>query len=168
MWWTVCVTSWALLTLLLSCFSPFPTFQLNPNVNAFQRKFVGEVRRCEELEKTFSKRWLVLPHLVLLWVSFRFSTSAPSWHSLCPSAFLEQEISRSLSPPLRGPLPPPTPVPHAPQQRELITIEEESEQLARELREVKKKWAVINHMASFCYRPPANGMFLCWLIDISH
>ncbi|MEQ2227926.1 hypothetical protein ILYODFUR_003442 [Ilyodon furcidens] len=27
---------------------------LNPNVNAFQRKFVGEVRRCEELEKTFS------------------------------------------------------------------------------------------------------------------
>lgn len=27
--------------------------QLNPNVNAFQRKFVGEVRRCEELEKTF-------------------------------------------------------------------------------------------------------------------
>uniref|UniRef100_A0A8C5CTV1 V-type proton ATPase subunit a n=1 Tax=Gadus morhua TaxID=8049 RepID=A0A8C5CTV1_GADMO len=28
---------------------------LNPNVNAFQRKFVGEVRRCEELEKTFSE-----------------------------------------------------------------------------------------------------------------
>uniref|UniRef100_A0A3P9N1F0 V-type proton ATPase subunit a n=1 Tax=Poecilia reticulata TaxID=8081 RepID=A0A3P9N1F0_POERE len=27
---------------------------LNPNVNAFQRKFVSEVRRCEELEKTFS------------------------------------------------------------------------------------------------------------------
>uniref|UniRef100_A0A7N6AR44 V-type proton ATPase subunit a n=1 Tax=Anabas testudineus TaxID=64144 RepID=A0A7N6AR44_ANATE len=27
---------------------------LNPNVNAFQRKFVGEVRRCEELEKTFT------------------------------------------------------------------------------------------------------------------
>uniref|UniRef100_A0A8C2ITZ5 V-type proton ATPase subunit a n=1 Tax=Cyprinus carpio TaxID=7962 RepID=A0A8C2ITZ5_CYPCA len=28
---------------------------LNPNVNAFQRKFVSEVRRCEEMEKTFSK-----------------------------------------------------------------------------------------------------------------
>uniref|UniRef100_A0A671L6X2 V-type proton ATPase subunit a n=1 Tax=Sinocyclocheilus anshuiensis TaxID=1608454 RepID=A0A671L6X2_9TELE len=28
---------------------------LNPNVNAFQRKFVNEVRRCEELEKTFGE-----------------------------------------------------------------------------------------------------------------
>uniref|UniRef100_A0A671X4N3 V-type proton ATPase subunit a n=1 Tax=Sparus aurata TaxID=8175 RepID=A0A671X4N3_SPAAU len=73
---------------------------LNPNVNAFQRKFVGEVRRCEELEKTF--------------------------------AFLEQEINRSLSPPLQGPLPPPCPTPLAPQPRELITIEEESERLARD------------------------------------
>uniref|UniRef100_A0A3P9IMB3 V-type proton ATPase subunit a n=1 Tax=Oryzias latipes TaxID=8090 RepID=A0A3P9IMB3_ORYLA len=79
---------------------------LNPNVNAFQRKFVGEVRRCEELEKTFT--------------------------------FLEQEISRSLSPPLQGPLPLPCPMPSAPQPRELITIEEESERLARELREVSR------------------------------
>ncbi|KAG7275749.1 hypothetical protein CRUP_009852 [Coryphaenoides rupestris] len=79
---------------------------LNPNVNAFQRKFVGEVRRCEELEKTFN--------------------------------YLEQEITRSMSPPLRGPLPPPCPVPSAPQPRELITIEEESERLARELKEVSR------------------------------
>lgn len=79
---------------------------LNPNVNAFQRKFVGEVRRCEELEKTFT--------------------------------FLEQEINRSLSPPLQGPLPPPCPTPSAPQPRELITIEEESERLARELKEVSR------------------------------
>uniref|UniRef100_A0A8C4E4B3 V-type proton ATPase subunit a n=1 Tax=Dicentrarchus labrax TaxID=13489 RepID=A0A8C4E4B3_DICLA len=77
---------------------------LNPNVNAFQRKFVGEVRRCEELEKTFT--------------------------------FLEQEINRSLSPPLQGPLSPPCPTPLAPQPRELITIEEECERLARELKEV--------------------------------
>uniref|UniRef100_A0A8C9YVW0 V-type proton ATPase subunit a n=1 Tax=Sander lucioperca TaxID=283035 RepID=A0A8C9YVW0_SANLU len=76
---------------------------LNPNVNAFQRKFVGEVRRCEELEKTLS--------------------------------FLEQEINRSLSPPLQCPLPPPCPTPLAPQPRELITIEEECERLARELKE---------------------------------
>uniref|UniRef100_A0A669QED5 V-type proton ATPase subunit a n=1 Tax=Phasianus colchicus TaxID=9054 RepID=A0A669QED5_PHACC len=27
---------------------------LNPHVSAFQRRFVGEVRRCEEMEKTFS------------------------------------------------------------------------------------------------------------------
>jgi len=25
--------------------------QLNPNVNAFQRKFVNEVRRCNEMER---------------------------------------------------------------------------------------------------------------------
>ncbi|KAL2097347.1 hypothetical protein ACEWY4_006554 [Coilia grayii] len=79
---------------------------LNPNVNAFQRKFVNEVRRCEEMEKTFS--------------------------------FLEQEISRSLCPPLTGPLPTPSPVPSAPQPRELLAIEEESERLARELREVSR------------------------------
>ncbi|MGH0183993.1 UNVERIFIED_CONTAM: hypothetical protein FKN15_013579 [Acipenser sinensis] len=39
----------------LQCFqeSDVPLLQLNPNVNAFQRKFVGDVRRCEEMEKTF-------------------------------------------------------------------------------------------------------------------
>uniref|UniRef100_A0A3B5QHW8 V-type proton ATPase subunit a n=1 Tax=Xiphophorus maculatus TaxID=8083 RepID=A0A3B5QHW8_XIPMA len=88
---------------------------LNPNVNAFQRKFVSEVRRCEELEKTFS--------------------------------FLEQEINRSLKPPLQRPLAPPNPVPSAPQPRELITIEEESERLARELREVKKN----KNMTASCF-----------------
>ena len=30
-------------------------FQLNPHVSAFQRRFVGEVRRCEDMEKTFSE-----------------------------------------------------------------------------------------------------------------
>uniref|UniRef100_A0A8C8C893 V-type proton ATPase subunit a n=1 Tax=Oncorhynchus tshawytscha TaxID=74940 RepID=A0A8C8C893_ONCTS len=75
---------------------------LNPNVNSFQRKFVGEVRRCQELEKTFT--------------------------------FLEQEINRSLLPPLHGPTP--CPNPSAPQPRELLTIEEESEKLARELKEL--------------------------------
>uniref|UniRef100_A0A8C2PU38 V-type proton ATPase subunit a n=1 Tax=Cyprinus carpio TaxID=7962 RepID=A0A8C2PU38_CYPCA len=79
---------------------------LNPNVNAFQRKFVSEVRRCEEMEKTFK--------------------------------YLEQEISRSLCPPLKGPLPTATPIPPAPQPRELLSIEEESERLARELREVSR------------------------------
>uniref|UniRef100_A0A674BU23 V-type proton ATPase subunit a n=1 Tax=Salmo trutta TaxID=8032 RepID=A0A674BU23_SALTR len=77
---------------------------LNPNVNSFQRKFVGEVRRCQELEKTFT--------------------------------FLEQEINRSLLPPFHGPIPCPNPL--APQPRELLTIEEESERLARELKEVSR------------------------------
>uniref|UniRef100_A0A8C7FQW7 V-type proton ATPase subunit a n=1 Tax=Oncorhynchus kisutch TaxID=8019 RepID=A0A8C7FQW7_ONCKI len=79
---------------------------LNPNVNSFQRKFVNEVRRCEEMEKTFT--------------------------------YLEQEIVRSLFPPQAGPLPTPSPLPAAPQPRELMAIEEESERLARELREVRR------------------------------
>ncbi|KAB5571047.1 hypothetical protein PHYPO_G00220440 [Pangasianodon hypophthalmus] len=79
---------------------------LNPNVNAFQRKFVNEVRRCEELEKTF--------------------------------AFLDQEITRSLSPSFHTPLQDPLLSPPAPQPRELLTIEEESERLAQELREVSR------------------------------
>jgi len=29
--------------------------QLNPDVNAFQRKFVNDVRRCEEMERKLSK-----------------------------------------------------------------------------------------------------------------
>lgn len=36
----------------------FP-LQLNPDVNAFQRKFVNEVRRCEEMERKLSK-WNIL------------------------------------------------------------------------------------------------------------
>lgn len=52
------------------------------------------------------------------------------------SAFLEQEINRSLPPHVRGSLRPPCPTPLAPQPRELIAIEEESERLARELKEV--------------------------------
>uniref|UniRef100_A0A4W6C067 V-type proton ATPase subunit a n=1 Tax=Lates calcarifer TaxID=8187 RepID=A0A4W6C067_LATCA len=121
---------------------------LNPNVNAFQRKFVGEVRRCEELEKTFT--------------------------------FLEQEINRSLSPPLHGPLLPPCPTPLAPQPRELITIEEESERLARELKEVsaENKAMLISHRRvsvvslvcnqsrfSFFFNSPVLLRFHAWFIS---
>ncbi|KAG7235878.1 hypothetical protein INR49_002075, partial [Caranx melampygus] len=76
---------------------------LNPDVNLFQRKFVNEIRRCEEMEKTF--------------------------------AFLEQEVGRSWCPPLTELL---SPALSAPQPRELLMIEEESERLAGELKEVLK------------------------------
>ncbi|XP_061208278.1 V-type proton ATPase 116 kDa subunit a 3-like, partial [Neopsephotus bourkii] len=71
---------------------------LNPHVSPFQRRFVGEVRRCEEMEKTFT--------------------------------FLLQE--------LRGAGREPGPVrgsPRAPLAREALGLQEEAEQLARELRE---------------------------------
>lgn len=120
-------------------------------MNAFQRKFVGEVRRCEELEKTFSKSLVqvVLPFMVLVFrdsillffICLRVLTTSTS----CPPAFLEQEINRSLNPPLQGPLLPPCPAPFAPQPRELITIEEETERLSRELKEVRETLTTNHH-----------------------
>uniref|UniRef100_A0A8D3C071 V-type proton ATPase subunit a n=1 Tax=Scophthalmus maximus TaxID=52904 RepID=A0A8D3C071_SCOMX len=106
---------------------------LNPNVNAFQRKFVGEVRRCEDLEKTFT--------------------------------FLEQEINRSMSPSLQGPLPPPCPTPLAPQPRELITIEEECERLARELKETPFPEIYLNKFhTGFCLLFVYKVLFVVLLV----
>ncbi|KAK2520449.1 V-type proton ATPase 116 kDa subunit a 3 [Columba livia] len=72
---------------------------LNPKVSAFQRRFVGEVRRCEEMEKTFS--------------------------------FLQQELRAAGRAP--GPC---AGSPRAPLAREALRLQEQSEQLAQELREV--------------------------------
>ncbi|XP_025974187.2 V-type proton ATPase 116 kDa subunit a 3 isoform X1 [Dromaius novaehollandiae] len=74
---------------------------LNPNVSAFQRRFVGEVRRCEEMEKTFT--------------------------------FLHQELRRAGR--VLGPCPD---NPAAPLARDALHIQEQSEQLAQELREVSR------------------------------
>nr|XP_030129612.1 V-type proton ATPase 116 kDa subunit a3 isoform X2 [Taeniopygia guttata] len=74
---------------------------LNPKVSPFQRRFVGEVRRCEEMEKTFT--------------------------------FLQQELRAA------GRLPAPCPEsPRAPAAREALRVQEQSEQLAQELREVSR------------------------------
>ncbi|XP_055987734.1 V-type proton ATPase 116 kDa subunit a 3 [Sorex fumeus] len=73
---------------------------LNASVSAFQRRFVGDVRRCEELEKTFT--------------------------------FLQEEVRRAglpLAPPTAGlPAPPP---------RDLLRIQEDTDRLAQELRDVR-------------------------------
>ncbi|NXG15834.1 VPP3 ATPase, partial [Grallaria varia] len=74
---------------------------LNPKVSPFQRRFVGEVRRCEEMEKTFT--------------------------------FLQQELrvaGRAPGPCLESP--------RAPLAREALRVQEQSEQLAQELREVTR------------------------------
>ena len=31
-------------------------FQLNPSVSSFQRRFVSEIKRCEEMERILGKR----------------------------------------------------------------------------------------------------------------
>ncbi|NWR39545.1 VPP3 ATPase, partial [Tachuris rubrigastra] len=77
---------------------------LNPKVSPFQRRFVGEVRRCEDMEKTFT--------------------------------FLQQELrsaGRVLGPCLESP--------RAPLAREALRVQEQSEQLAQELREVTRNRA---------------------------
>ncbi|PNI93352.1 TCIRG1 isoform 2 [Pan troglodytes] len=73
---------------------------LNASVSAFQRRFVVDVRRCEELEKTFT--------------------------------FLQEEVRRAglVLPPPEGRLPAPPP-------RDLLRIQEETERLAQELRDVR-------------------------------
>ena len=38
--------------------------QLNPDVNVFQRKFVNEVRRCEEMDRKLSEYMFVLLRLL--------------------------------------------------------------------------------------------------------
>ncbi|KAF1573804.1 UNVERIFIED_CONTAM: hypothetical protein FQV16_0000852, partial [Eudyptes robustus] len=77
---------------------------LNPKVSAFQRRFVGEVRRCEEMEKTFT--------------------------------FLQQELRDAGR--VLGPCPD---SPRAPLAREALRVQEQSEQLAQELREVSRNRA---------------------------
>uniref|UniRef100_G1MYS9 V-type proton ATPase subunit a n=1 Tax=Meleagris gallopavo TaxID=9103 RepID=G1MYS9_MELGA len=79
---------------------------LNPHVSAFQRRFVGEVRRCEEMEKTFT--------------------------------FLQQELQGA-----GRVLEPCTENPPAPVAREALRVQEQSEQLARELREVSRNRAAL-------------------------
>nr|XP_034981786.1 V-type proton ATPase 116 kDa subunit a isoform X1 [Zootoca vivipara]XP_034981795.1 V-type proton ATPase 116 kDa subunit a isoform X1 [Zootoca vivipara]XP_034981802.1 V-type proton ATPase 116 kDa subunit a isoform X1 [Zootoca vivipara]XP_034981811.1 V-type proton ATPase 116 kDa subunit a isoform X1 [Zootoca vivipara]XP_034981819.1 V-type proton ATPase 116 kDa subunit a isoform X1 [Zootoca vivipara]XP_034981828.1 V-type proton ATPase 116 kDa subunit a isoform X1 [Zootoca vivipara]XP_03498183 len=72
---------------------------LNPHVSAFQRRFVGEIRRCEDMEKSFT--------------------------------FLAQQVWKAgltLTPPEEN-LP-------APLARDALQIQEQSERLALELREV--------------------------------
>ncbi|XP_048215649.1 V-type proton ATPase 116 kDa subunit a 3 [Perognathus longimembris pacificus] len=73
---------------------------LNASVSAFQRRFVVDVRRCEELEKTFT--------------------------------FLQEEVRRAglVLPPAEGRLPAPSPP-------DLLRIQEETERLAQELRDVR-------------------------------
>ncbi|KAB1251322.1 V-type proton ATPase 116 kDa subunit a isoform 3 [Camelus dromedarius] len=89
---------------------------LNASVSAFQRRFVVDVRRCEELEKTFMA------------ISWWWPLSDLPLHP----AFLQEEVRRAgLA------LPPPEGVLLAPPPRDLLRIQEETDRLAQELRDVR-------------------------------
>uniref|UniRef100_A0AAY5EXZ5 V-type proton ATPase subunit a n=1 Tax=Electrophorus electricus TaxID=8005 RepID=A0AAY5EXZ5_ELEEL len=62
---------------------------LNPNVNAFQRKFVSEVRRCEELEKTFGE---------LLWAYTLFDFDCECVHARAYCPCMQQTPPLSFDP----------------------------------------------------------------------
>ncbi|XP_018428555.1 PREDICTED: V-type proton ATPase 116 kDa subunit a [Nanorana parkeri] len=72
---------------------------LNQNVNAFHRRYVSEIRRCDDMETTFG--------------------------------YLEQELRKAG---MKMKVPADSPV--APTPKDALNIQEESEQLAKELREV--------------------------------
>uniref|UniRef100_A0A6I8SYS7 V-type proton ATPase subunit a n=1 Tax=Xenopus tropicalis TaxID=8364 RepID=A0A6I8SYS7_XENTR len=74
---------------------------LNQNVNSFQRRYVSEIRRCDEMETTFS--------------------------------YLERELRKAGVQVPESEMSPPAPLP-----RDAIRMQEESEQLAKELREVSQ------------------------------
>lgn len=78
--------------------SHFSCFQLNPNVNSFQRKFVGEVRRCEEMEKTFGEFHLHcrFPHRAPTSVSDSISNARPSLYPPTPTPSLPGAGDRPL------------------------------------------------------------------------
>ncbi|XP_073453184.1 V-type proton ATPase 116 kDa subunit a 3 isoform X1 [Aquarana catesbeiana] len=72
---------------------------LNQNVNAFQRRYVSEIRRCDDMETTFG--------------------------------YLEQELRKAGIKPKD-----PSGSPLAPSPKDALNIQEESEQLAKELKDV--------------------------------
>ena len=51
--------------------------QLNPDVNAFQRKFVNEVRRCEEMERKLRKWTRGDFKIFLIWLKYYSSRQLP-------------------------------------------------------------------------------------------
>lgn len=79
--------------------------QLNPDVNVFQRKFVNEVRRCEEMDRKL-REWaqvfnpllhsLFSPIFTTVSLLLVIPTQTQSSHSL--TGFVEKEIKKANIP----------------------------------------------------------------------
>lgn len=85
----LCLTPLSSLTLCVFLF----LLQLNPDVNVFQRKFVNEVRRCEEMDRKLSQ-WIDV--IQILFPSCLFS---PIFVCASSPKYLEG-ISSNLAPTL--------------------------------------------------------------------
>ena len=81
---------WFVHLLWLMFTSTFSVFQLNPTISAFQRKFVSEVRRCDEMERKLRKSRLFYERSVC-------STNVPSLRRL----FYERSVCSTNVPSLR-------------------------------------------------------------------
>uniref|UniRef100_A0AAX7TUK4 V-type proton ATPase subunit a n=1 Tax=Astatotilapia calliptera TaxID=8154 RepID=A0AAX7TUK4_ASTCA len=67
---------------------------LNPTVNAFQRKYVNEIKKCEEMERILGKHMLVFDILIVLgclWWEEDLLTEGKSSHGKCQLR-LEMEL----------------------------------------------------------------------------
>lgn len=114
--------------------------KLNPDVNAFQRKFIHEVRRCDEMERklrTLDKcRHILLQQIVVT----NGMTHSSSYFSFLPSpyndnifneGFVEREIKKD-----EIPVNDLDENSEAPAPREMVELESTFEKLEYELKEV--------------------------------
>lgn len=64
--------------------------QLNPDINVFQRKFVNEVRRCEEMDRKLSKWFNIFAFQLKKKVKGTFVMYCSWW-----TGFVEKEIKKA-------------------------------------------------------------------------
>ncbi|KAB0404648.1 hypothetical protein E2I00_000656 [Balaenoptera physalus] len=103
---------------------------LNASVSAFQRRFVVDVRRCEELEKTFGS-------------THRFLSRRGAWTEL---SLLQMDWGGQRPGSWAG-LPAPLP-------RDLLRIQEETDRLAQELRDSEAGVSAVVHRIPCRDMPP--------------
>uniref|UniRef100_A0AAX7T233 V-type proton ATPase subunit a n=1 Tax=Astatotilapia calliptera TaxID=8154 RepID=A0AAX7T233_ASTCA len=70
---------------------------LNPTVNAFQRKYVNEIKKCEEMERILGKHMLVFDILIVLgclWWEEDLLTEGKSSHGKCQLVVDLEQLQR--------------------------------------------------------------------------